>query len=137
MKFKLNFLLSTQDLNKAYHVDMIITTLCGYSRLTIIATHKFSKLNLKHLSMTRIVKLFTWRQTKKKVFQGIFLGQGRKSEWDSSFFKKYCYWTTLGFLKKPPLQPEPYGQKTSWLLLFARTLKNKFANKVLLDEAAL
>ena len=40
------------------------------------------------------------------------------------------------FFKKTPLQSEPYGQKTSWLLLFARTFKSKFANTVVLDEAS-
>ena len=49
MKFKLKFLLSAQNSNKAYHIDIIIATLYGYSCLTIIVTDNFSKLDLKHI----------------------------------------------------------------------------------------
>ena len=49
MKFKLNFLLSQQNSNKAYHIDIIMATLYGYSCLTIIVSDNFSKLDLKHL----------------------------------------------------------------------------------------
>ena len=90
MKFKLNFLLSQQNSNKAYHIGIIIATLYGYSCLTIIVTDNFSKLDLKHHENYQVVHLTS---KKKNLFEATFVGQRRKSEWESSFFKKYCYWT--------------------------------------------
>ena len=81
--------------------------------------------------MMKTIKLFTWRQTKKNLFEATFLGQGRKSEWESSFFTEQ-----LKAFQKNTSETWNILPENIVAAVFARTLKNKFTNTVVPDEAA-